>query len=257
LKTSGVIILRGFHTDITSFSSLVAACSSRVSLDPSRRFHGPNAQLVDAGDTSLDMHAENANSPFRPDFIWFFCERAAEKDGATTFCDGVQVLESMHETTRRMFENHQIQYRRTYPANMWKLYIAHVLNNGTSADEIGEEHLEQAFGDANGVYYRLNDNGSLYTCYTRSALYPTLFAQLQSFSNSILGPYPGQAITFDNGDEIPAGVIEEVRRLHEKHTEEISWQDGDVAVIDNTRFLHGRRGFPSGRRQIFAALSFA
>jgi alpha-ketoglutarate-dependent taurine dioxygenase len=39
-------------------------------------------------------------------------------------------------------------------------------------------------------------------------------------------------------------------------TGEISWQPGDLVMIDNSRFLHGRRAFNDDRRRIFALLSY-
>jgi len=39
-------------------------------------------------------------------------------------------------------------------------------------------------------------------------------------------------------------------------TDEISWQDGDVAVIDNSRFMHGRRKIEDSQRRLHAALSY-
>jgi alpha-ketoglutarate-dependent taurine dioxygenase len=43
----------------------------------------------------------------------------------------------------------------------------------------------------------------------------------------------------------------------ESLTTEIAWQRGDVAIIDNTRCLHGRRAFPGGTREILTRMGDA
>ncbi|WP_257222415.1 TauD/TfdA family dioxygenase [Acinetobacter sp. YH16050] len=35
--------------------------------------------------------------------------------------------------------------------------------------------------------------------------------------------------------------MEELAERCERETSEIDWQDGDVVLIDNKRFMHGRR----------------
>jgi hypothetical protein len=48
--------------------------------------------------------------------------------------------------------------------------------------------------------------------------------------------------------------IEELRGLAETCTHEINWQDGDIAVLDNTRVMHGRRAIVDTNRQLFIGM---
>ena len=48
--------------------------------------------------------------------------------------------------------------------------------------------------------------------------------------------------------------IEALRALAETYTHEINWQDGDIAVIDNTRVMHGRRAIVDTNRQLFIGM---
>ena len=45
--------------------------------------------------------------------------------------------------------------------------------------------------------------------------------------------------------ELPANWLAEVRALADDLTVDIRWSAGDVAIVDNTRWLHGRRAFPA------------
>lgn len=257
IEAAGVVLLRGFSVDVESFSAFVAHNSSRVTLDPHRRFHSANAQLVDAGNQGIEMHAENGNTPFRPDFIWFYCNRKASSGGQTTFCDGLRVWQGFSDSTRHLFSAKQVRYKRVYPGTMWRAYVAHLLKDGTAPSAITEAQVRKTLGAELGVEVKLRVDDSLDTCFTRPAYYLTLFGQRPAFTNSILGPYGGQDVTFEGDERIPQAVLEEIRQTYQKFTQEIPWRDQDVAIIDNTRFLHGRRSFTDSQRQIFSALSFA
>ncbi len=65
-----------------------------------------------------------------------------------------------------------------------------------------------------------------------------------AFANTLLGPsynYEKPRFYFADGSEIQAELLEELAERSERETSEIDWQDGDVVLIDNKRFMHGRR----------------
>jgi hypothetical protein len=87
----------------------------------------------------------------------------------------------------------------------------------------------------------------------------TLFKTGLAWANSIFGPsynYEAPKITFSNGDDIPPSLVEEMRTLTADLTEDIDWHSGDIALIDNTRVMHGRRTIMDPGRLIFNALSY-
>jgi alpha-ketoglutarate-dependent taurine dioxygenase len=82
-----------------------------------------------------------------------------------------------------------------------------------------------------------------------------------SFANALLGPsynYEAPVYRFSNGDIIASEVFEELRQLCELHTQEISWADGMIAIIDNKRVMHGRREIlvPLSERELCIAMGF-
>lgn len=48
--------------------------------------------------------------------------------------------------------------------------------------------------------------------------------------------------------------VEALRVLAEACTVEINWQDGDIAVLDNARVMHGRRAIADTDRTLFIGM---
>ena len=74
---------------------------------------------------------------------------------------------------------------------------------------------------------------------------------------AILGPshnYEPPVYTLDDGTVVTADEIVGLREIAEAFTVEINWQDGDVAVIDNMRVMHGGRAIKDQDRQLFIGM---
>ena len=78
-----------------------------------------------------------------------------------------------------------------------------------------------------------------------------------AFANALLGPshnYEPPVYTLEDGSVVTPEEIEDLRDVAEACTAEINWQDGDVAVIDNTRVMHGRRAIKDQDRQLYIGM---
>ena len=60
-----------------------------------------------------------------------------------------------------------------------------------------------------------------------------------------------------SGKAIPEKFIDEIKRVAEDITVDHSWQQGDVLMIDNVRFMHGRRAFEKGDPRDILAIQTA
>ena len=49
-----------------------------------------------------------------------------------------------------------------------------------------------------------------------------------------------------DGKEIPKNILSEIETKANKLTYEHKWEKGDLLMIDNKRFMHGRRAFKKG-----------
>lgn len=258
LRRAGFLLLRGFRPDLEQFSAFVGAHSERVTLDPARSFHGGStAQKVDAGHDSVGLHLENGNSPFAPTLTWFFCEKAASSGSQTTVCDGYRVWDALSEEARALFREHEIVYSRRVEETRWKAFAAFHLGSSDAASVTVDQLRELAGGPGETVIDLLED-GSIHYAYRVPAVHGTLFGERPAFANSILGPsnhYETPRITFADGRDIPVHILKEVESVTEEVTEELDWADGDVALIDNTRVMHGRRAITDPERTIYNAQS--
>lgn len=258
-ESSGVVLFRGFETCIDQFSNFVQKNSSRVTLDPARSFHADNAQKVDAGTDPVGLHCENGNAPKLPHFIWFYCKKAASSGSQTTYCDGRGVWDRLSDNTKSIFSQQKIKYSRTVPEQLWKNYLAYELPNISSPEEVEISHLTELSGQVPGQSFILNDDMSVHYEFTVGAAHETIFSEDLVFANSILGPsfnYEKPQITLEDGTPIPEDILAEIQLITSQETQEIDWQDGDVVMIDNTRFMHGRRAIEDPVREIYAALSY-
>lgn len=259
LAEAGFLLLRGFESDMDSFTALVQNTSTSTTLDPARDFYSEVAQKVDAGFDEVGLHTENGNSPFRAHVAWFFCEKAASSGSQTTVCDGYRVWDAFSPAAREAFAAQDIVYSRYVAEPQWRAMTHHLLGKTKPADEIRVEELLALAAGLDGTEIVPQEDGGVRYSFRTPAAGTTVFGPRLSFANSILGPsfnYEKPTITFADGTELSAELLAEVESVTARLTENLDWQHGDAAVIDNTRVMHGRRAITDPDRTIYNALSY-
>ncbi|MFF3579250.1 TauD/TfdA family dioxygenase [Streptomyces mirabilis] len=259
LSQAGFLLLRGFGADMDAFTALVQHTSTSTTLDPARDFYSEVAQKVDAGLDEVGLHTENGNSPFRSHLAWFFCEKAASFGSQTTVCDGYRVWDALSPQARTAFAAQDIVYSRYVAEPQWRAMAHHLLGRTKPADEIEVGELLALAGQLPGTEILPQDDGGVRYSFTTPAAGTTVFGPRPSFANSILGPsfnYEKPTITFADGTALSPQLLAEVEEVTARLTENLDWQDGDAAVIDNTRVMHGRRAITDPDRTIYNALSY-
>ena len=245
-KSSGMLLFRGFKVTDETFPAFVSSFTSQFLKDygNSKKPAGGFVQSVTVGNKPIALHCENAVSAERPDIIWFYCAMPAAKGGETTFCDGVAVWRELSDATKQSFLSKKVRYTITVPREIY------LNQNKEIVLPVGALKLA-------GTTYRFNDDESLTIDYVVSAVKETKYGSQLAFANSLTGPYPDYKKTFEDDSEIPPSVFQEIRQLHEKLTEKIPWQAGDLVMIDNSRYLHGRCAFEDQQRRLFTLMSLA
>ncbi len=251
-KEFGVVLFRGFDIDYAQMKTFAEKFSSRFILDKERRVIDPRNQfvtLVDPGMHYVSPHCENANSPFRPDVIWFCCGVPASQGGETLFWDGVRVWQELSEELQELFVAKNIRYLQKFPAADWK----HFLGAGATLVDV-----KRTLNGIPGLSYTINEDQSISIEYVCSAVVKTKYGHQDAFANSLIAEYknPRGIVAFEDGSPIPSTAINQIQQVMNNLTEVISWQPGDLVMIDNSRFLHGRRSFTDTKRRIYALLSY-
>ncbi|MCG5219715.1 TauD/TfdA family dioxygenase [Streptosporangium sp. KLBMP 9127] len=261
LAEHGYIVLRGFDSDPTTFSTLIQSVSSRITLDPARKFAGGNvAQKIEAGLVPQGLHVENGATPWVPDLVWFYCETPAKVGSQTTICDGLYVWDRLNARTQELFLSTRITFARPMPADKWKNLVFRLLDGAKSADEVTFEDLLTVTDDDVDVKYQLRSDGSVHYKYYTYAAHTTMFGTDIAFTNSILTPsvnYEPPVIEFEDGRPLDAMLMRQIMEATELETDEIDWHEGDVALVDNSRLMHGRRKIRDPLRSLYNAQSYA
>ncbi|MEX5563094.1 TauD/TfdA family dioxygenase [Pseudophaeobacter sp. 1A16562] len=256
LNRDGWALLRGFDVDMAAFSALTAELCSTITFDPAREFSERNTQMVDAGLGPIGLHIENGNTPVCPDIVAFYSAKAAFEGSQTTICDGRDVLASMSDAQRARWSQ-PMTVSRKLPELLWKRYLANEHPAISEPEEVTEEHILQFKAAIPNQDFDMHEDGSLTYHITLNPVRPSALSGAAGFANAVLGPshnYEPPVYRLADGSLVSAEEIEELRELAEDSTTEINWQDGDIAVLDNTRIMHGRRAIKDQDRQLFIGM---
>jgi hypothetical protein len=174
----------------------------------------------------------------------------------TTICDGRAVFQALSDDQKARWSP-RMTVQRTLSEVLWKRYLADEHPAISTPEEVTYEHIKQFKAAVPGQDFTLNDDGSLDYRLTVAPVRASSLSNGQAFANAILGPshnYEPPTYTLEDGSVIASGEIEELRGIAETCTTEINWQDGDVAVLDNTRVMHGRRAIKDQDRELFICM---
>jgi alpha-ketoglutarate-dependent taurine dioxygenase len=250
---AGALLFRGYAAGPDLMHAFAGRFSTRFNRD---RLRPPVAgsdgyvQEVTEGMGYVEPHSEQANSPFRPDAIWFCCETPAAEGGETLLWDGVELWQRLAPDLRELFRAKRLRFFQRYPADRWQLFLG---DDAVLAD------AERALSGRDDVSYFVADDQSIYMEYVCPAVVATRRDGAEAFANSLLSERSntlGELMTFDDGSAITDDLVAAIEAAMAPLTVPIAWQPGDLAFIDNTRFLHGRNPYTDVRRRIYSSLSF-
>lgn len=199
----------------------------------------------------LPIHGEMYYLKNRPAVIWFYCVTPASEDGETTVCDGVQVYRELSDTAKKLFSTKHLRYIRTYAYGVWQ---ERYQTNELSAIE--------KFCKDNDLNLKIDrETQSISTEYIHPAVIKSRWSGENVFINNILTVEWQEShgkkesiVRLEDGSRIPDDILVEIKDVTDRLTKLVSWQSGDILMIDNTRILHGRRAFSDQRREIYTRM---
>jgi alpha-ketoglutarate-dependent taurine dioxygenase len=257
LIEQGWVLLRNEHYDVTSFSELMNGLCQRLTYDPARENITRQSQKVDAGTQAMGLHIENGSTPLPPDIIAFYSEKSASRGSQTTLCDGHEVWKNLPDALQQKFAE-PMTISRYLPKPIWQKYVATALQI-EDTEQVGIDELERFIQMVPGQRISpAHDDGVQYQLSMPMVRHDNLKG-VPAFANTLLGPsynYEKPHFYFADGSEISPDLLLELAERCEARTSEINWQDGDLVIIDNKRFMHGRREIlvPLEQRKLYICM---
>jgi len=259
-KAHGALLLRGFGADLDGFrhfarspcpTAVINASPGRAVLDAGHAIQG-----VGGGTNAFALHPELAREPWKPDAALFGCLTPPGKGGETTLCDGIALTAALPEAVRMGLEGRRL----VYIMGVWPELLRFWLGTDAPDDAL----LANPPRPCPYRFWRTPD-GRIAREFSQPALHRPMFADAPAFGSFLL------FARFNNGRSnfpllddltpVPEDWLQAIRAAGEALTAEVRWQAGDVLLLDNTRFLHGRRAIAdAGERRIatfFGYLRFA
>ena len=186
----------------------------------------------------------------------FFSPKAAFEGSQTRICDGRCKLDAFSEA-QQVHSSQRMTVTRTLPEALWKRCLANEHPAISEPEEVTHEHILKFQAAIPDQDFTLNQDGSLEYRIKVTPVRESSVSGRHAFANAILGSshnYEALVYTLEDGITATPDEVEELRDIAETCTCEINWQDGDIAVIDNTRVMHGRRAIKDQDRQLFIGM---
>ncbi len=250
-KAHGALLFRGFGANLVQFNgfarqfcrtSVVNESPGRALLDPANAIYS-----VDGGTNAFSLHPELSREPWKPDLAMFGCLGASPgQGGQTTACDGIALVKALPVEVR----DGLLGRRLVYVKAAWPSLLEYWLGTAEPKDAL----LAKPPAGCPYQFMRLND-GRIARHFSRPALHKPMFADDPAFGNFLLfARFNNGRIGFpllDDYSPVPDEWLHVIRETGDALSVAVDWQKGDVLMLDNTRFMHGRTAIlDAAQRQI-------
>jgi alpha-ketoglutarate-dependent taurine dioxygenase len=240
-KKYGIVVLENFILKPEKLIDYTNHFTIRYSNDAQRRvekFGKKNIKSVDVGNHQIPLHSESSFSPTCPEIMWFYClENNLANGTPTTICDGVKVWEAIPLELKRKFLSEPIVYKVEAEVPIKK-------NN-----QPREWYIESI-----GVKEPIINlaEGKLSFFYKKYAINNIRYINRISFCNHILSIFDEKQILdayMDSDKKFLKNNYKFLEDLTEKFTYEFKWKKNQLLIIDNERFMHGRRAIKKNEKR--------
>lgn len=263
LDEYGAVLLRGGYS-LADFEALTDSLMNPVVHPAAGKEREPvsgdgRTATVSKGSHAIALHRELSYAPGTPDLLAFYCERPSARGGETTLCDGVALLDRLPAEIAGFLRDNSLAW--SWKASAARFRVSKAEHIPLVLAELNR--LPSTKGHLSGELQGEMFHGT----YTTSFLAPTGNPARDAFSNSLLitlrdnpefaghmqGEYTTTAALGDGG-EFPLEMLRTISRHADEVTHAFVWQAGDIVVLDNSRFLHGRRPIVDEDRRILTRM---
>ena len=232
-KKYGIVVLENFILKPEKLVDYTNKFTLRYSNDAKRRverFGKKNIKSVDVGNHQIPLHSESSFTPACPEIMWFYCvENNLENGTPTTICDGVKVWEEIPLELKKKFLSEPIIYKVEAEVPIKK-------------NSQPREWYIESIGVKDPIINFAE--GKLSFLYKKYAINNIKKINKISFCNHILSIFDEKQIIeayIDSDKKFLKNNYKLIEDIAEKFTHEFKWKKNKLLIIDNQRFMHGRR----------------
>jgi alpha-ketoglutarate-dependent taurine dioxygenase len=272
LLEHGAVLFRGFPVrEVSDFDRFIGAISQQridyVYRSTPRTSLGNRIFTATEYPPPLEipLHNENAYQTDWPLKLALCCLKPSESGGETPISDMRRVNSEIGADLLDKFEQRRVKYVRHYRPYVdisWQ-DVFRTEDRGVVADFCKSHDIAHEWLDATTLRTSQICQGTALHPVTKERVFfnqAHLF-HLSSLSDAaaksmlqVFGPdkLPRQTF-FGDGTDIPDEDLNKVRAAFAKSSITFPWKAGDILLLDNMQFAHGRRPF-KGTRRVVAAL---
>jgi len=253
LRQSGLVLLRDFDISLADFETFTGQFSGT--------FHDVGTRqslLATDGDGytsevhqlnfNLFVHSEGAYRPWPapPDLCFFNCVQPWDNAGGeTTLVDGVAFLEKLPVDLRDRFNQQGIIYEALWDKERWR----------TEFSVVNKDQLESLLSIRSEYEYQFDGDLMQIRCHAEAV--SSSMGGVPAFANGLLAHLPEIShprwqglsaysnvtnhLYFGDGEAIQDSVIHDLIDIQDEIIIDHRWLRNDLLIVDNKRFMHGRR----------------
>ncbi len=246
----GIVVINGLKLNPLKFEQFTYSFCNKIYTVSSRY-----QLIIDNGDDlttttpqsdlSILAHSEATYSPYpiTPDIGFLMCVKAPKCEGGeTSLGDGVEMLQKMPQELANRFQNEKIIYE----------YLWEPLRYQAQFEVNNQEELIKLLNTIESIKYSfIGDNVHIF--YKTSAIIKLSNGD-QTFSNAILGHLPyinhprykypyikdTNQVYWEDGEILSQEEINTLINLYDSIKYSHQWQDGDIVMFDNIKYMHSK-----------------
>ncbi|KQO31328.1 hypothetical protein ASF10_22075 [Flavobacterium sp. Leaf82] len=271
-----ILLFKGFKgfsqkTDLSEVVDLTSKGTALTYTEPSTPRTKVNDQIYTSTEypkeQRIAQHNEHSYSDFWPKKVFFYCEKPSRIGGHTPIADSRSVYQLIPQEITKKFESRGgVMYVRNFSDEMdinWPTFfdttdkskVEEYCKKKNIKLQWGEDNKLRIFQISQAILHDKEKNVKNWFNQAHLFHYSNLSEEISEYLIQTYGvEHLPRNTYYADGSEIEVDDLNEIRKAYEKAMFRFDWEEGDLVVIDNVHFTHGRDSY-DGDRSILVAMS--